>query len=59
MFAQFGQNLRFSSLTNDKFAAKFPEAGNLKLGRAAPGSVLQNRLSLLPVRRTAQQNIDN
>jgi hypothetical protein len=27
----FGQNLRFSALTNDNFAANFPEAGNLKL----------------------------
>jgi hypothetical protein len=27
----FGQNLRFSCLKNDKFAAKFAEAGNLEL----------------------------
>jgi hypothetical protein len=31
IFAQFGQNPRFSGLINVEFAAKFPEAGNLKL----------------------------
>jgi hypothetical protein len=31
IFAHFGQNLRFSGFKNDKFAAKFAAAGNLKL----------------------------
>jgi hypothetical protein len=31
IFAQFGQDLRLSGLADDKFTAKFPQAGNLKL----------------------------
>ena len=30
-FADFGHNLRFSGFMREKFAAKFAEAGNLKL----------------------------
>jgi len=34
-FADFGHNLRFSGFMREKFAAKFAEAGNLKLQDAS------------------------
>jgi hypothetical protein len=49
IFARFGQNPRLSGLTNVKFTAKFPEAGNFKLQHVSQFLVLPLASAALPM----------